>query len=53
MVIDRLLLEGLVEEDADLRMEKALEVLREKYEVVSDYSGSWEVSKEDIVLVKK
>lgn len=53
MVIDRLLLEGLVEEDADLRMEKALEVLREKYEVVSDYSGSWEVSTKDIILMKK
>lgn len=52
-VIDRLVLEGLVEEDSDSRFEKALEVLSERYDIVSEYSGSWKASTGDIILVRK
>ena len=53
MVIDRMIFEGLLEEDLDIMIDKALEILKERYDVISDYSGSQEMTHKDIMLIKK
>jgi len=53
MVIDRMIFEGLLEEDSDIMIDKALEILKERYDVISDYSGSREMTHKDIMLIKK
>lgn len=55
MVIDRLITSGLIpSKDVDSEeSERILRFLEKDYEIIRDYSGTWDVSKDDIVLIKK
>ena len=51
MVIGRILAEGLVKsEDTTGQM---LRLFEKDYDIISGYSGTWNVSKEDVILIRK
>lgn len=55
MVIDRIITSGLIpkEDIQKSEEERLLKFFEKEYEIVTRYNGSWEVSEEDIILIKK